>query len=200
MNTNDNEQAVSFMKRVLKDRPLGKTMKREVIEDFGDLAETHPEFENDWINILEKEDKSEWRSDQALGDYYVGKDNPKALSYFQNALADTPDNFKLIKKTLALQLKEEEFSEALQLAKRSLSNFPSQPDLYLSKGRAEKALGAYENAQESLGNGMDWVIDAPEKKEKFYRLLAKVFEGLDNPKKAETFEKKTNTLKNDNSR
>src|SRR5699024_1561753 len=107
-----NKKAVTAMKALLKDDDLDKDIKKQIIKQFSKLVKTHSEYEDDLIWALGEESSGGHQSNQQLGEYYLGNDNAKALSYFEKALNETPTNFKLIKQTLTLQVKENHYGAA----------------------------------------------------------------------------------------
>lgn len=188
-------KAVESMKAVLTSETIGNDVKKEVIQDFSDFVKKNPQYENDLVQVLGEEESEGNQSNQQLGEYYIGKNNKKAISFFKKALDETPNNFKLIKETLLLQVKENQFADALKLAKRALGIFPSQPIFYLLRGVSENALENYKPAEESLNTGVDFVIDNPQMKADFYTQLSKAYQGLGNSEKAAAFQQKAANLK-----
>lgn len=186
--------AVESMKIVLQSDAIGNDIKENVIKDFTAFVKKHPQYESDLVAVLGEESSEGNQSNQQLGEYYIGKDNAKAISFFKKALGETPNNFKLIKETLVLEVSENQFADAQKLAKRALDIFPSQPILYLLRGVSENGLQDYKAAEESLNIGVDFVIDNPKMEADFYDQLSKAYQGLGNSKKASEFQQKAEKI------
>lgn len=191
----ETDDAVAAMEVVLNSDEIGNDQKEDVINDFKALLKTHPEYENDLVQVLGEQSTQGHQSNQQLGEYYIGKDNEKALSYFEKALAETPQKYNLIKETLILQVREKQFSKALKLSKNALDIYPSQPFLYLMRGIAENRLQDYKSAKQSLNDGIDFVIDNPKLEVRYYEELAIAYKSLDDSQKSTEFEQKARALK-----
>lgn len=188
-------KAVKSMKLLLNNGEIDPELKMDIVKDFSALVKNHPEYEDDLVWVLGEEGSQGNQSNQQLGEYYIGKNNIKAISYFEKALKETPGNFKLIKETLILQNKEKQFAEALKISSEALDIFPSQPFLYLMRGTSQNGLGNYSAAKENLENGLSFVVDNTTLKFKFYKELVKVYKEMGNTKKAMIFQEKANQLK-----
>lgn len=188
------EEAVASMKTLINAENIPNDIKADIIKDFRDFVKTNPEFEDDLIFVLGEEVSSGNQSNQQLAEYYTDKDNEKALTYYERALRETPNNLQLIFDILTLQNKEKHFADALTISSEKVNIFPTQAKLYLHKGIAENGLEKFEAAQESLMNGIDFVIDNQELQIKFYKQLAISSRGLGQAQKAAQYEDKAKTL------
>lgn len=189
------EDAVSSMKILINSPQIANDIKVDVIKEFRDFVKTNPEFEDDLIYVLGEEISSGNQSNQQLAEFYMGKDNRKALDYYKKALQETPNNLQLILAMIVLQNKEQNYTEALELAEDKINIFPTQARLYLNKGIAENGLEKFKAAQESLLDGIDFVIDNEELHLKFYQQLATSSRGLGETQKAAQYEDKANKIK-----
>jgi len=188
------EDAVSSMKTLINAEEIPNDIKLEVIDRFRSFVQVNPEFEDDLIYVLGEEISGGNQSNQQLAEFYINRDSEKALIYYQKALQETPNNLRLIIDLLTLQNKEKHYAEALELAEEKINIFPTQARLYLNKGIAENGLEKYNAAQESLLNGIDFVIDDRELERKFYKELATSFRGLNEAQKAMQYEDKASKL------
>ena len=139
------EKAVSSMKTVLKS-DIDNTIKEQVIKDFTELVKRKPQFEPALVETLDNQGRTDEKSNRQLAEYYRGKDNAKSLSYFEKALEENPNDFKLIKETLLLQIDGQKFQKALDLSSKTMAYFPAQALIYLIQGVAHNGLGEFQPA------------------------------------------------------
>lgn len=192
----EKENAVKEMKKALLDQSAPEYIKIRIIEDFREFIAKNPEYENDLIDMLGEEESGGNQTNKQKGEYYLQQDNAKALAYFKKALEETPQDYDLLKNTLLLQVKLKEYEEAVKLAEEALAIYPTQAVLYLYKGMAENGLDNYPAAEDSLLNGIDFVLEDPELENSFYKELVIAYKGLGNAAKAKDYQEKLNKLKN----
>lgn len=189
-------KAGDHIKAVLDNNALDHKTKSKVLKDVDKLVKQNPEYEVYFVEVLNKANIENHRSHKELGAYYSGKDNEKAIKHFKKALAEAPNDFEVIQSLLQHQIEEESYSEALSHAEQATENFPTQSVLYLYKGLAEIGLDGYQAAQESLNNGIDFVIDNEQLLIRFYEALYTAHSSMDEENKAEHYRKKAEELKN----
>ncbi len=88
----------------------------------------------------------------------------------------------------ALQTKS--YQAAIRLAKNGLSDFPSQPKLYLYNAKALNALNEYKKAIEMLEIGLDYIIDDAPLEKEFYQTFIVAYKKMGNAKKEKYYLKK----------
>lgn len=87
-------------------------------------------------------------------------------------------------------LQTEAFKDANRLAKIGLSDFPSQPKLYLYNAKALNALKEYKKAIEMLEIGLDYIIDNAPLEKEFYQTFVAAYKKMGNSKKEKFYLKK----------
>ncbi|MDR5591407.1 tetratricopeptide repeat protein [Christiangramia sp. SM2212] len=198
LNKGDTEAAVASMKIVFESEEIDAESKFKVLNDFLNFVQENPEYEDDLIEVAGK--LSEWEDApklfEQLGSYYLKRNNREdALKFFELGLKENPENFELTKNTLLLQLEFGKFELARELSGEALESFPSQPMLYLFQGVAMNKLSQFEDAEESLKDGLDYLIDDTMMEIDFYSQLAISYHGMKNADKAEEYRRKAENLK-----
>ncbi|MFK7747485.1 MAG: tetratricopeptide repeat protein [Kordia sp.] len=87
-------------------------------------------------------------------------------------------------------LQTEAYKDANRLAKIGLSDFPSQPKLYLYNAKALNALKEYKKAIEMLEIGLDYIIDNAALEKEFYQTFVVAYKKMGNSKKEKLYRKK----------
>ena len=87
-------------------------------------------------------------------------------------------------------LQTESYEAANRLAKAGLSDFPSQPKLYLYNAKALNALKEYKKAIEMLEIGLDYIIDNAPLEKEFYQTFVAAYKKMGNSKKEKFYLKK----------
>ena len=192
---NQKEEAVSSIKIILNSPEIEENQKELVLEELNSFIAENPEYKEEFTEVLSEENLHKNHSDEQKARFYKEKNKEKAIGYFEKALKKSPNDFKLIRETLDLQIEEKQFEQALALAEEKLIVFPTQASLYYYIGKAENALEKYESAKENLLTGVDFVIDNSQLTLQFYQELAKSYQKLGNSEKASEFEQKANNLK-----
>ncbi len=191
----ETDLAVSAFKKLLSNRQ-DEQLNTKVLEDFKQLVKKHPQYKEEWDSRVSGVQTEEQLSNRALAEQYQKEDPQKALTYYRKALEETPQNFNLLQETLLLQMQEQAFEEALTLALQALEYFPTQAVFYLIKGKAENALGNYEQAEQSLTEGVGMVIDHPSLLEQFYQALEETYKNLGQDERQNYYKEQLKTLKN----
>ncbi|WP_298893514.1 tetratricopeptide repeat protein [uncultured Psychroserpens sp.] len=191
--------AIASMKVVLTSPIIKPEAKAKVLNDFVKFVGENPEYETDLIEVtsLVSEDKSV-KTLLELGDYYLkSNDKEKALGYYQDALKQEPNEFKIIRDVLLLQIDLNKDKEAAQKSMEALDIFPAQPILYLINGVANNKIKQPEKAIESLEMGVDYVVENPKMEADFYKQLSEAYKQINNITQSETFAKKAAALLKD---
>lgn len=87
-------------------------------------------------------------------------------------------------------LQTDAYTDAIRLTKIGLSDFPSQPKLYLYNAKALNALKEYKKAIEMLEIGLDYIIDDTKLEKKFYQTFIVAYKEMGNSKKENFYRKK----------
>ena len=199
LDENDTENAIKSMKVVLTSPVIKPEAKTKVLNDFVKFVAKNPQYESDLVEVtsLVSEDKSV-KTLLELGQYYLkSNDKVKALGYYEDALSQEPNAFKIIRDVLLLQIDLNKDSEAVAKSAEALEIFPSQPILYLINGVANNKIRQPEKAIESLEIGLDFIVENPKMQADFYKQLSESYKQLNNISQSQTFAKKAEALLKD---
>lgn len=199
LDENNTANAIKSMKVVLTSPVIKPEAKAKVLNDFVKFVAQNPEYESDLVEItsLVSEDKSV-KTLLELGEYYLkSNDKEKALSYYEEALKQEPNEFKIIRDVLLLQIDLNKHAQAAEKSMEALEIFPAQPILYLINGVANNKIKQPEKAIESLEMGLDYVIDNPKMEADFYKQLSEAYKQINNISQSETFARKAEALLKD---
>lgn len=194
---NEVEKAINSVKIALTSPEINADAKAKVLSDFVKFVAKNPEYESDLVEITAQVDENkDAQTHSELGQYYLkAGDKVKALTNFQEALRQNPDDFKLIKDILLLQLDMSDFNAVVSGSNEALELYPAQPILYLVNGVAKNQIGQHEEALENLQMGLDFLIDNPQMEADFYSELSIAYKGLNNITKSDAFAKKAQAIK-----
>ena len=190
------DKAVTSMKIVLQADEIGEREKSKVLQDFVAFVEKNPEYQKDLIEatndtITQKDSQS--LSD--LGRFYLNSgDKQKALENYKKALAQKPNDFKLLRDVILVHIELKDYSSALRQSDNALELYPAQPILHLLKGVSELNLGDPKNAIDSLEMGLDFLVENPQTERDFYIQLSEAYKQTNNNSKAQAFAKKANSI------
>ncbi|MBC3845699.1 tetratricopeptide repeat protein [Winogradskyella echinorum] len=191
------EDAINSVKIALTSPEINSDAKAKVLKDFVGFVSKNPEYESELIDITALvDDNKNAQTHSDLGQYYLkAGDKVKALSNFKEALKQDPNDFKLIRDVLLLQLDIKDYKAVVNDSEQALELYPAQPILYLVNGVANNNLKAYKKAANNLEMGLDFLIDDPTMEADFYSQLSMAYKGLNNISKSETFAKKAQAIK-----
>jgi len=198
LDENNTEQAIESMKIVMQSTQIKPEAKTKVLSDFVGFVKNNPQYEPDLMEAtaLVTQDDNE-KTLLEMGQYYLSKnDKPKALEYFEKALAQDSNNFAVLNKVLLLQIDLENYKQAEEKSSQALEKYPSQPLLYLINGVALNNLNQPQKAINALEMGLDYIIEDVKMESDFYTQLSKAYTLLNNTAKAKTFSDKAQQLKN----
>ena len=191
------EAAISSIKTVLSSPEINSDAKTKVLKDFVAFVAKNPEYESDLVDItILVDENKDAQTHSELGQYYLrAGDKVKALTNFKEALKQDPNDFKLIKDVLLLQLDIKDYKAVIKDSEHALELYPAQPILYLINGVANNNTDEYKKAIDNLEMGLDFLIDNPNMEADFYSQLSIAYKALNNISKSETFAKKAQVLK-----
>ena len=191
------DQAINSVKIALTSPEINADAKAKVLKDFVTFVSKNPEYESELIDITALvDDNKDAQTHSDLAQYYLkAGDKVKALSNYKEALKQKPNDFKLIKDVLLLQIDLEDYKTVVTDSESALELYPAQPILYLVNGVAHNKLNNSKKAIDSLEMGLDFLIDNPKMEADFYSELSVAFGALNNISKSEAFAKKAQALK-----
>lgn len=191
------KEAINSVKIALTSPEINADAKAKVLKDFVAFVSKNPEYESDLIDITALADENkDAQTHSELGQYYLkAGDKVKALSNFKEALRQNPNDFKLIKDVLLLQLDIKDYNAVVEDSNSALELYPAQPLLYLVNGVANNKLGNHKIAIDNLEIGLDFLVENPQMEADFYSELSLAYKQLNNISKSEAFAKKAQTLK-----
>lgn len=191
------DAAISSVKIALRSPEINADAKAKVLKDFVAFVSKNPEYEADLITITTLVDtgkNAQTHSD--LGQYYLkAGDKAKALSNFKEALKQSPNDFKLIKDVLLLQLDIADFKAVISDSEAAIELYPAQPILYLVNGVANNKLNNSAAAIDYLEMGLDYLVENLKMEADFYSELSIAYKTINNISKSEAFAKKAQAIK-----
>lgn len=93
-----------------------------------------------------------------------------------------------------LQIDLQKYEDVRELSAQALENFPSQPVLYLFQGVALNKLEKFEQAESSLKDGLDYLVDDIRMEADFYAQLSFSYHGMNNAGLANEYRAKAEEL------
>lgn len=199
LDANEIENAINSMRIVLTSPVIKAEAKTKVLNDFVKFVAKNPQYESDLVEItaLVSEDKSV-KTLLELGAYYLkSEEKEKALNYYLEALQQEPNDFKIIRDVLLLEIDLKKDNEAAKRSIEALDLFPAQPIFYLINGVANNNLKQPQKAIESLEMGLEFIVDNPQMEGDFYKQLSASYKQVNNIKQSEAFAKKAEAILNE---
>ena len=191
------EAAINSIKIALGSSDINADAKAKVLKDFVAFVANNPEYESNLIEIttiVDTDKNAQTHSD--LGQYYLkAGDKAKALSNFKEALKQSPNDFKLIKDVLLLQLDIADFKAVVSDSEAAIELYPAQPILYLVNGVANNKLNNSAAAIDYLEMGLDYLVENLKMEADFYSELSIAYKAINNISKSEAFAKKAQAIK-----
>lgn len=112
----------------------------------------------------------------------------------QNTMQDNPSNeasaLKSVLENISTLLAQSNHDALLKLAREALESYPTQPQLYLAQGIAQRKLKMFTEAEETLLMGLDFVIDDREVQNNFYKELLLLYQATGNKTAEEEIKQK----------
>lgn len=197
LDSGNTSEALKSMKIVFTSDQIDTESKYRVLGDFIQFVNLNPQYEADLeaaATLFSEENGT--KVYEKLGDYFSAKSNKEqALHFYEKGVAQSIDNYKLLKNTLLFQVEFEKYSEAATLSSKGLEIFPAQPLIYLLNGVANNGLENSEKAIESLETGQDFILDDPQMQLDFYIQLNIAYTNKGDIKRAKTYSEKAAQLK-----
>jgi tetratricopeptide (TPR) repeat protein len=188
--------ALQAIENVVKDRFLEENYKVEAINSFKSYVETHPETEDDFIEILNV--ASQTAKDNSsfldLGLYYYETDKARSLENFKKAKAQNPQDFQILKYICILHYELNQYEEAIASAENALEIYPTQAIFMLVKGEAYVEQTQYNKAKSVLLEALSYVFEENEMMKMIYEGLSRAYLGLNEPEKAQEYQDKAEIL------
>ena len=194
------DKAIASMKVVLTSPSIKSEAKTKVLNDFVKFVGQNPQYESQLVEVtaLVSDDKSV-KTLLELAEYYLkSNDQEKALGYYEAALLQEPNAFKIIRAVLLLQIDLNKNEAAVLKSDEALDIFPSQPVLYLINGVANNKLKHPKKAIERLEMGLEILVENPTMQADFYKQLSESYKQLYNIEKSQTFAKKAQAILKNN--
>lgn len=191
------EKAVNSMEILLGSDQIDEVTKYQALNDFLIYVTENPSLEEDLIRLVEvfSEKENNRKVFKQLGTFFLEKGNKElALDYFTTALENEKDDFGLFREVINLMAEAGNYEQVKSLSQQALEIFPTQAWLFLMTGTAEIRLKEFKNAETSLQEGLDYLIDDPETEKQFYRQLAEAYKGMNEMQKASEALKKAENL------
>jgi tetratricopeptide (TPR) repeat protein len=196
--TRDISQAKTYSRKVVESLTLDEKDKVKVINTFKALAIQDPDAQDAFVSVLDSALSSEKSSSSKaeLGQFYKSRDKDKALENFKSALRNKPNDFKLIKNILELEMELENYEDVIETSEKALESFPSQSYLYYAKGFALGKLNEHKEAVVVLEEALDYLFDDDHLSQKVYSTLKASYLALGNQAKADEYEQKLMIISN----
>jgi tetratricopeptide (TPR) repeat protein len=194
--TKNISQAEYYSRKVVESLTLEEKDKIKVINTFKVLALNNPEAQDAFVSILDSALSSEKNSSSKaeLGEFYKSRDKDKALDNYKSALRNKPNDFKLIKNILELEIELGKYEDVLETSEDALESFPSQAFLFFAKGWALNKLERHQEAVEILQEGLDYIFDDNTLKKRSFEVLRAALLALGQTEEAKEYEQKLKLL------
>ncbi len=193
------DKAINSMKIALKSTLIKPEAKMMVLSDFVNFVGSHPEYEDDLVEITNLTSEPNGKSNVEVAQYFLAKgDKKKALEYYEEALKIEGNNYGILRNILLLHIDLEQYETAVEKSNKALESYPSQPVFYLVNGVSLNRLKRFKEAISTLEMGLDYIIEDSKMEADFYKQLSLAHSELGNTAKAKTFSNKANKLESTN--
>lgn len=166
------ENATKLLRRLDEDDKLPeglKSLKESLVQDVNGPTDQAPE------PILEEMPKR--KVDTLQEEYNLNKD------------------YTSLKLLLERQFTTKQYLDLLKTSEEGLSLYPAQPFLYLMNGKALNNLRKYQEAKNTLEEGLDYIIDNDGLKADFLEELSLSYKAMGDNKSASNFYKQASELR-----
>lgn len=196
LNEGNTDEALKSMKIVFASDQIDQESKYRVLGDFIQFVNNNPKFEDDLETMAALfSEENGGKVYEKLGDYFSAKSKKEqALYFYERGIAQSIDNYNLLKNTLLLQLDFKKFLEASKLSEKGLEIFPAQPLLYLLNGVANNGLQKSIEAINSLEMGLDFLMGDSQMEFDFYNQLNIAYKAKGDLEKAKVYSEKASQL------
>lgn len=195
--TEQKDLAKKYAEKTLNNPMIAEKEKVEVINAYRIYAEQNAEIKQDLISLLDQAITSEKNtsSQKELGNFYKEKDPEKALGHYREALRNKPNDFKLYKEILNLELYLGKFEDALNTSEQALSVYPSQAIFYYTQAAALFELNQTQKSIDQLEMSLSLLIDNKQLELQIYELYLKIYQAEENAEKMKFYQEKIKRLK-----
>ncbi|SDZ79097.1 tetratricopeptide repeat protein [Psychroflexus halocasei] len=195
--TEQKDLAKKYAQKTLNNPMIAEKEKVEVINAYRIYAEQNAEIKQDLISLLDQAITSEKNtsSQKELGNFYKEKDQEKALGHYREALRNKPNDFKLYKEILNLELYLGKFEDALNTSEQALSVYPSQAIFYYTQAAALFELNQTQKSIDQLEMSLSLLIDNTQLELQIYELYLKIYQTEKNAEKTKLYQEKIKHLK-----
>lgn len=199
LDAGETEKAISSMKLVLQTPEIEGQVKSKVLKDFVVFAADNPQYQKELIEVTDlMNTEKDLETLSELADYYLKIGNKeKALQNYKEALSQAPNDFKLLRAIILLQMDLKQYDNALKQSETALELYPAQPLLYLLNGVIHSNLKQPKKAIESLEMGLDFLVENLQMERDFYEQLSGAYLADNNNTKSKAFAKKAEAIKVD---
>ncbi len=193
----DTEAATKLMTDLVERPSIDEKLKSKVIEKYRVFASQNPNFKKELYRSEVSDNTSQdanMKVFMELANYQIqtGK-TEELLKVYESSLDTDPNNYKLLKDTLLLQLYYGKTQEANELIKIALDKYPAQPLLYLIKGTLLSKTN-HHKAISAFSDGLDYLVDDPALEKAFYLKLYESHIANGNTEKANKYKLKSEKI------
>jgi tetratricopeptide (TPR) repeat protein len=194
---NQVDNALEALETVVTDKFLEEKYKVEAINHLKSYVETHPEAEDDFVQLLNL--ASQTAKDNAsfldLGLYYFETDKARSLENFEKAKTQNPQDFQILKYICVLNFQLDQYEEAIEISNEALEIYPTQAIFLLIKGESLVMQTQYNEAKTVLLEALSYVFEENEMMQKIYESLSRAFQGVNDPEAAKDYQQKADAVK-----
>ena len=190
-------KALEALEIVVTDRFLEEKYKIEAIEYFKAFVKSNPEYQDDFIQLLDvaSQKAEESATNLDLGMFYFETDKPRALSNFKKALEQNPQDYEILKRISILEYQLENYNDAYQTAENALEIYPTQVVFMLVKANVLIAQAQYNEAKSVLTEAQSYIFEENESMLMLFESFTRTYEGLGESNKAMDYKQKAEELK-----
>lgn len=163
--------------------------KMQVILKYYERSGRNIELRNDAFLLVEsviQAHPSDPKGYSVLGDFYLREKKPEeAREAFRQAIANGGNQYPIWQQVLLL---DADLGDMVSLEKESaqaLTIYPAQPLIYLLNGFSLMASEKYDQAAESLEQGLDFAVGNPALQAQFYSYLGDAYHQLEQDQKSD---------------
>ncbi|MBS3738355.1 tetratricopeptide repeat protein [Mesohalobacter halotolerans] len=191
------QHAFDALEVIVSDRFLEKKFKVQAIESIKAYVEEHPEYQNQFVEVLNMASQTAENSASFLdlGLFYFEKDKPLALKNFRKALTQNPQDFQILKYISVLELQLNNPSAAIVTAEQALEIFPTQAVFMVIKGQALLQQTQYKAAESVLLEAESYIFEENNLMLQLYDSLQRVYTALNEEEQSKIYQAKVKQLR-----
>jgi len=149
---------------------ISKNQKKEIFKQFFAFFSSYSKLHDDYISFLLKE-----------------KEISLAEIKIKEILSDNGENFNLWNSLFSIYISQNRVKDLNKYAEEAKSFFPNQSLVYFYSGYSFFMLNKYEQAANSLLNGLDYIVENDKLEKDFYLYLAEAFHAQNLNKKSDLY-------------